>query len=188
MVRLAAIWLQKVYWLSVFSMCQHSYIPFILFSTVMRQTFIVGCMFVSTSVLGPIMYNLWIFNGSANANFYFAVTLAFNTAQVSTLKVSQSYIKQSMMIWWNADPRSWKCIDLSCKSGSKNNYWIIHLKQIWFTKSEKNIFRMNMQINRYVGKHGKASCGNLDVTPTVYCSNGLLPSTASKAKDAPNII
>lgn len=53
---------------------------------------------------------------------------------------------------------------------------------------KKNIFRMNMQINRYVGKHGKASCGNLDVTPTVYCSNGLLPSTASKAKDAPNII
>ncbi|XP_050716806.1 phosphatidylinositol glycan anchor biosynthesis class U protein-like isoform X1 [Eriocheir sinensis] len=48
----------------------------------MRQTFIVGCMFVSTSVLGPIMYNLWIFNGSANANFYFAVTLAFNTAQI----------------------------------------------------------------------------------------------------------
>lgn len=48
----------------------------------MRQTFIVGCMFVATSVLGPIMYNLWIFNGSANANFYFAVTLAFNTAQV----------------------------------------------------------------------------------------------------------
>lgn len=48
----------------------------------MRQTFIVGCMFVSTSVLGPIMYNLWIFSGSANANFYFAVTLAFNTAQI----------------------------------------------------------------------------------------------------------
>ncbi|CAL4063898.1 unnamed protein product, partial [Meganyctiphanes norvegica] len=48
----------------------------------MRQTFIVGCMFVATSVLGPIMYNLWIFNGSANANFYFAVTLAFNTAQI----------------------------------------------------------------------------------------------------------
>ena len=34
------------------------------------------------------MYNLWIFNGSANANFYFAVTLAFNTAQVKSLTIS----------------------------------------------------------------------------------------------------
>lgn len=37
------------------------------------------------------MYNLWIFNGSANANFYFAVTLAFNTAQVSTLMGNELY-------------------------------------------------------------------------------------------------
>lgn len=59
-----------------------SFLLFFLYPTVMRQTFIVGCMFVATSVLGPIMYNLWIFSGSANANFYFAVTLAFNTAQV----------------------------------------------------------------------------------------------------------
>ncbi|XP_037801064.1 phosphatidylinositol glycan anchor biosynthesis class U protein-like [Penaeus monodon] len=62
-------------YLSLLPMWKHLY-PF------MRQTFIVGCMFVATSVLGPIMYNLWIFSGSANANFYFAVTLAFNTAQI----------------------------------------------------------------------------------------------------------
>ncbi|XP_068218805.1 phosphatidylinositol glycan anchor biosynthesis class U protein [Palaemon carinicauda] len=62
-------------YLALLPMWKHLY-PF------MRQTFIVGCMFVATSVLGPIMYNLWIFNGSANANFYFAVTLAFNTAQI----------------------------------------------------------------------------------------------------------
>ncbi|XP_069942881.1 phosphatidylinositol glycan anchor biosynthesis class U protein isoform X1 [Cherax quadricarinatus] len=62
-------------YMALLPMWKHLY-PF------MRQTFIVGCMFVATSVLGPIMYNLWIFNGSANANFYFAVTLAFNTAQI----------------------------------------------------------------------------------------------------------
>ncbi|XP_076064273.1 phosphatidylinositol glycan anchor biosynthesis class U [Oratosquilla oratoria] len=62
-------------YLALLPMWRHLY-PF------MRQTFMVGCMFVATSVLGPIMYNLWIFNGSANANFYFAVTLAFNTAQI----------------------------------------------------------------------------------------------------------
>ncbi|XP_018026844.1 phosphatidylinositol glycan anchor biosynthesis class U protein [Hyalella azteca] len=48
----------------------------------LRQSFLVGCMLVASSVLGPIMYNQWIFSGAANANFYFAVTLAFNTAQI----------------------------------------------------------------------------------------------------------
>ncbi|KAK7083243.1 hypothetical protein SK128_001429 [Halocaridina rubra] len=62
-------------YLALLPMWKHLY-PF------MRQTFIVGCMLVATSVLGPIMFHLWIYNGSANANFYFAVTLAFNTAQI----------------------------------------------------------------------------------------------------------
>ena len=55
--------------------CKHLYV-------FLRQSFIAGCMIVASSVLGPIMYNLWIFSGAANANFYFAVTLAFNTAQI----------------------------------------------------------------------------------------------------------
>ena len=58
--------------------CKHLY-PFL------RQSFLVWCMVVASTVLGPIMYNLWIYSGAANANFYFAVTLAFNTAQVSNL-------------------------------------------------------------------------------------------------------
>lgn len=61
----------------------NSHSPSVASPTVMRQTFIVGFMFVSTSVLGPIMYNPWIFNGSANTNFYFVLTPAFVTAQVS---------------------------------------------------------------------------------------------------------
>ena len=40
-------------------------------------------MFVCTTVFGPILYYLWIYAGSANANFYFAIALAFSTAQVS---------------------------------------------------------------------------------------------------------
>ena len=49
----------------------------------MQQGFVVGCFFLTTSVMGPIVWHLWIYSRSANANFYFGVTLAFATAQVS---------------------------------------------------------------------------------------------------------
>lgn len=48
----------------------------------MAHNFIVGCFFLVTSVLGPTVYYLWIYARSANANFYFGVTLAFAAAQV----------------------------------------------------------------------------------------------------------
>ncbi len=48
----------------------------------MRNNFIVTCMFVVCSVLAPILYHLWIYAGSANANFYFAISLVYSTAQV----------------------------------------------------------------------------------------------------------
>lgn len=50
----------------------------------MQQKFLVGCFFIATSVLAPIQWFLWIYSGSANANFYFGVTIAFGTAQVRT--------------------------------------------------------------------------------------------------------
>ena len=34
------------------------------------------------TILGPVLYQLWIYNGSANANFFFAITLVFSTAQI----------------------------------------------------------------------------------------------------------
>ncbi|XP_059613630.1 phosphatidylinositol glycan anchor biosynthesis class U protein [Phlebotomus argentipes] len=48
----------------------------------MSHKFIVGCFFLITSVLGPVVWHLWIYSASANANFYFGVTLAFATAQI----------------------------------------------------------------------------------------------------------
>ena len=48
-----------------------------------RYGFIVTCFYVSVTVLAPVMWTLWIHAGSANANFFFAVTLAYNAAQVS---------------------------------------------------------------------------------------------------------
>jgi len=50
-----------------------------------RHSFIVGCIMLVTSVLSPILWHLWIYQGSANANFFFATTLAFATAQIFLL-------------------------------------------------------------------------------------------------------
>ncbi|XP_005091265.1 phosphatidylinositol glycan anchor biosynthesis class U protein [Aplysia californica] len=48
----------------------------------MRNTLVVGGMYVCCGVLAPILYHLWIFAGSANANFYFAITLTYSAAQI----------------------------------------------------------------------------------------------------------
>lgn len=48
----------------------------------MQQTFIIVCSILVTSVLGPTVWYLWIYSQSANANFYFGVTLTFATAQI----------------------------------------------------------------------------------------------------------
>jgi len=42
-------------------------------------------MLVACTLLGPVLWYLWIYAGSANANFYFAITLAYSSAQVSLL-------------------------------------------------------------------------------------------------------
>ncbi|CAN0161521.1 unnamed protein product [Lampetra planeri] len=48
----------------------------------LRNTLLVTCLLVVCSVLFPVLWHLWIFSGSANANFYYATTLAFNTGQI----------------------------------------------------------------------------------------------------------
>jgi len=61
----------------------------------MQQKFLVGCFFIATSVLAPIQWFLWIYSGSANANFYFGVTIAFGTAQIFLLTdVLLAYMKR----------------------------------------------------------------------------------------------
>ncbi|XP_052269507.1 phosphatidylinositol glycan anchor biosynthesis class U protein-like [Dreissena polymorpha] len=48
----------------------------------MRNTFVVTNMFLVCMVMSPILWHLWIYAGSANANFYFAIALTFSTAQI----------------------------------------------------------------------------------------------------------
>ncbi|XP_050399023.1 phosphatidylinositol glycan anchor biosynthesis class U protein [Patella vulgata] len=48
----------------------------------MRNSFVVACMYICCTVFAPVLWHLWIYAGSANANFYFAITLVFSTAQI----------------------------------------------------------------------------------------------------------
>ncbi len=65
-----------------------------------KQLFIVGCMFVATTALGPILYHLWIYNGSANANYFFAINLVFGTAQIFLVTdILFAYIKREFYLY-----------------------------------------------------------------------------------------
>jgi phosphatidylinositol glycan class U len=76
------------FYLALLPMWKHLF-PF------MQQKFLVGCFFVATTVLAPIQWLLWIYSGSANANFYFGVTIAFGTAQIFLLTdVMLAYLKR----------------------------------------------------------------------------------------------
>lgn len=48
----------------------------------MAQNFIVFCFFLVTVLVMPTLWHLWIYAGSANANFYFGITLGFCTGQI----------------------------------------------------------------------------------------------------------
>ncbi|XP_030757638.1 uncharacterized protein LOC115883419 isoform X1 [Sitophilus oryzae] len=47
-----------------------------------QQGVIVGVILFMTSCLAPTLWHLWIYSASANANFYFGVTLAYAIAQI----------------------------------------------------------------------------------------------------------
>lgn len=51
----------------------------------MQQGFVIGCIILICTGFAPIVWYQWIFARSANANFYFGVTLAFAVAQIFLL-------------------------------------------------------------------------------------------------------
>ena len=74
-------------WLSLLPLWSHTfkYLRFHVIGPVMIVTAIILC---------PIMWNLWIYAQSANANFFFAATLVYNTAQVFILAdIVRSYLE-----------------------------------------------------------------------------------------------
>ncbi|XP_028854555.1 phosphatidylinositol glycan anchor biosynthesis class U protein [Denticeps clupeoides] len=48
----------------------------------LRNIFMVSCVLLACSALFPVLWHLWIYAGSANSNFYYAITLLFNVGQV----------------------------------------------------------------------------------------------------------
>jgi phosphatidylinositol glycan class U len=48
----------------------------------MRNLMVETVMYVVATVIAPILWHLWIYAASANANFYFAITLTYATAQI----------------------------------------------------------------------------------------------------------
>ncbi|KAI8987491.1 GPI transamidase subunit PIG-U [Mycotypha africana] len=50
-----------------------------------RYGFLVCNLFLYASVLAPIFWHLWIYAGSGNANFFYAITLVYNLGQVILL-------------------------------------------------------------------------------------------------------
>lgn len=80
------------FYLSLLPMWKHLY-------SKMQQAFIILCALIVTSVLGPTVWYLWIYSRSANANFYFGVTLAFATAQIFLITdLLFAYIKREFSL------------------------------------------------------------------------------------------
>uniref|UniRef100_A0A8C5FUH2 Phosphatidylinositol glycan anchor biosynthesis class U protein n=1 Tax=Gadus morhua TaxID=8049 RepID=A0A8C5FUH2_GADMO len=48
----------------------------------LRNIFLVSCVLLACSALFPVLWHLWIYAGSANSNFYYAITLLFSVAQI----------------------------------------------------------------------------------------------------------
>ncbi|CAJ0962860.1 unnamed protein product, partial [Mesorhabditis belari] len=51
----------------------------------LRYSLLIACTITTCVCLMPIMWHMWVVSGSGNANFYFAVTLIYNVAQLYIL-------------------------------------------------------------------------------------------------------
>ncbi|KIH56523.1 GPI transamidase subunit PIG-U [Ancylostoma duodenale] len=70
----------RAFYLAVFQINLLVYVVPLLLNP--RYTLVVGGAIVTCIVLMPVMWHMWIVAGSGNANFYFAVTLIYNVAQI----------------------------------------------------------------------------------------------------------
>ena len=57
----------------------------LIFVSDARMTLVVGCMILVATVLSPLLWHLWIHAGSANANFYFAMSVVYGIPQVCVI-------------------------------------------------------------------------------------------------------
>lgn len=64
------------------------------------QQILISCVtIVVTTILAPILWDLWIYWGTANANFFFGATLAFVTAHIFIVTdISFAYSKREYLL------------------------------------------------------------------------------------------
>lgn len=48
----------------------------------MRYSFLASAALLYATLLGPAFYHLWIYAGSGNANFFYAITLVWSLALI----------------------------------------------------------------------------------------------------------
>ncbi|CAF0843064.1 unnamed protein product [Didymodactylos carnosus] len=64
-----------------------------------RHSLVVVCMMLVAFLMAPICWYLWIYTGSANANFYFAMTMVFNVAQTFLISdLLYAYLKRKFFL------------------------------------------------------------------------------------------
>ena len=76
----------------------------------MRYNFLTTNIFCYCSILSPIFYHLWIYAGSGNANFFYAITLVYTIGNIILLvDATFAMLKREFDIW-NPDLRIYENI------------------------------------------------------------------------------
>lgn len=71
-----------------------------------RHSLVVACSLLASSFLAPVMWYMWIESGSANANFYFAITLVYSTCQIFLMTdVLHAYLKYQIYLQYGEKPK-----------------------------------------------------------------------------------
>jgi len=63
-----------------------------MINTELHYGFVIGCGFVYITVLAPIIWRMWIFTGTGNANFYYGLNLALAILQILLVTDSLSAV------------------------------------------------------------------------------------------------
>ncbi|XP_065065355.1 phosphatidylinositol glycan anchor biosynthesis class U protein-like isoform X2 [Rhopilema esculentum] len=70
-----------------------------------RSLFVAIVMLLFSAILAPVLYHLWVYAGSGNANFFYAATLAFNLAQILLLSdVVYAYLRRKFHLKHGLNP------------------------------------------------------------------------------------
>jgi len=64
----------------------------------MKYGFVVGCAFVYVTVLTPIIWRMWIYSGTGNANFYYAINLVLALIQTILITDASSAIMKRQFL------------------------------------------------------------------------------------------